>query len=157
MTKRGEAYEPFYLLLKEWSDGEKWMALRDLIDNLVADTERNTIDDVIKIIYDREQAYCDWLRDERANVGVDKIRDFANILKVDVSWRKGKMTRREAIEILKSKLDGKTDTSYEWVEAVGMAINALKDEQTVLEKLGWYDTPGEPNREIEALKRGEQE
>lgn len=38
------------------------------------------------------------------------------------------MKREEAIEMLKSKLDGKTDTSYEWVEAVGMAIKALEDE-----------------------------
>ena len=36
------------------------------------------------------------------------------------------MTNTEAIEILKSKLDGSVDTSYEWCEAVRLAINALK-------------------------------
>ena len=35
------------------------------------------------------------------------------------------MTREEAIKMLKSKMDGHTDTSYEWVETVRMAINAL--------------------------------
>lgn len=28
--------------------------------------------------------------------------------------------------MLKSKMDGKTDTSYEWVETVRLAINALE-------------------------------
>jgi hypothetical protein len=36
------------------------------------------------------------------------------------------MTNKEAIEMLKSKMDGKTDTSYEWVETVRLAINALE-------------------------------
>lgn len=36
------------------------------------------------------------------------------------------MTRQEAIKILKSKMDGSVDTSYEWAEAVRMAIEALK-------------------------------
>ena len=35
------------------------------------------------------------------------------------------MTREEAIKMLKSKLDGNTDTSYEWAETVRMAIQAL--------------------------------
>lgn len=38
------------------------------------------------------------------------------------------MTREEAIKILKSKMDGHTDTSYEWAEAVRMAIKALEQE-----------------------------
>lgn len=37
------------------------------------------------------------------------------------------MTREEAIKILKSKMDGKTDTSYEWAETVRMAISALSE------------------------------
>ena len=37
------------------------------------------------------------------------------------------MTNKEAIDILKSKMDGNTDTSYEWSEAVRMAIEALKE------------------------------
>ena len=36
------------------------------------------------------------------------------------------MTREEAIKILKSKMDGHTDTSYAWAEAVRMAIEALE-------------------------------
>ena len=36
------------------------------------------------------------------------------------------MTRKEAIKILKSKMDGSVDTSYEWAEAVRIAIEALR-------------------------------
>lgn len=36
------------------------------------------------------------------------------------------MTREEAIKILKSKMDGSVDTSYEWAETVRMAIEALQ-------------------------------
>lgn len=39
------------------------------------------------------------------------------------------MTNKEAIRILKSKMDGSVDTSYEWAEAVRMAIKALEQEQ----------------------------
>lgn len=38
------------------------------------------------------------------------------------------MTREDAIKILKSKMDGHTDTSYEWTETVRMAIKSLKQE-----------------------------
>ncbi len=40
------------------------------------------------------------------------------------------MTREEAIKMLKSKMDGHTDTSYEWAETVRMAIKALEQEIT---------------------------
>lgn len=36
------------------------------------------------------------------------------------------MTNEKAIKILKSKMDGSVDTSYEWAETVRMAINALE-------------------------------
>ena len=36
------------------------------------------------------------------------------------------MTNEEAIKILKSKIDGSVDTSYEWAETVRLAIKALK-------------------------------
>lgn len=36
------------------------------------------------------------------------------------------MTNEEAIKMLKSKMDGHTDTSYEWAETVRMAIKAIK-------------------------------
>ena len=38
------------------------------------------------------------------------------------------MTKEEAINMLKSKMDGHTDTSYEWAETVRMAIKALEQE-----------------------------
>ena len=38
------------------------------------------------------------------------------------------MTREEAIAMLKSKMDGSVDTSYEWAETVRMAIEALQRE-----------------------------
>lgn len=37
-----------------------------------------------------------------------------------------KMTNEEAIKMLKSKLDGHTDTSLEWTETARMAIQALE-------------------------------
>ena len=37
------------------------------------------------------------------------------------------MTNEEAIKILKSKMDGSVDTSYEWAETVRMAIKALDE------------------------------
>ena len=40
------------------------------------------------------------------------------------------MTRENAIEMLKSKMDGHTDTSYEWAETVRMAIKALEQQKT---------------------------
>lgn len=36
------------------------------------------------------------------------------------------MTNAEAIKYLKSKLDGKTDSSWEWTEVVRLSINALE-------------------------------
>ena len=44
------------------------------------------------------------------------------------------MTNKEAIKMLKSKMDGNTDTSYEWAETVRMAIKALEQEP-VLDKI----------------------
>lgn len=38
------------------------------------------------------------------------------------------MTREEAIKMLKSKMDGNTDTSYEWAETVRMAIKGLEQQ-----------------------------
>lgn len=46
------------------------------------------------------------------------------------------MTREEAIEMLKSKLDGHTDTSYEWTETVRMAVQALEQTNGVIAELG---------------------
>ena len=39
------------------------------------------------------------------------------------------MSNDEAIEILKSKMDGSVDTSYEWCEAIRLAIKALKEQE----------------------------
>lgn len=41
------------------------------------------------------------------------------------------MTNEEAIKMLKSKLDGSVDTSYEWVETVRLAIKALEKELVI--------------------------
>ena len=57
--KRAEVYEPFYQFLKEPSDSEKWKALRGLVDNLVAETEHDTIDRVLKIIDSKRGAFRD--------------------------------------------------------------------------------------------------
>ena len=38
------------------------------------------------------------------------------------------MTNEEAIKMLKSKMDGHTDTSYEWCECVRLAIKALEQQ-----------------------------
>lgn len=45
------------------------------------------------------------------------------------------MTREEAIKMLKSKMDGHTDTSYEWAETVRMAIKALSQQTDTLDVL----------------------
>lgn len=39
------------------------------------------------------------------------------------------MTNKEAIKMLKSKMDGHTDTSYEWAETVSLAIKALEEQR----------------------------
>ena len=38
------------------------------------------------------------------------------------------MTNEQAIKMLKSKMDGHTDTSYEWAETIRTAIKALEQE-----------------------------
>ena len=40
--------------------------------------------------------------------------------------KNGNMTNTEVIEMLKSKMDGSVDTSYEWVETVRIAIRAIE-------------------------------
>ena len=39
------------------------------------------------------------------------------------------MSNDEAIEILKSKMDGSVDTSYEWCEAIRLAVKALEEQE----------------------------
>lgn len=46
------------------------------------------------------------------------------------------MTNKEAIDMLRSKMDGKTDTSYEWCECVRMAIKALSEQESDIGKGG---------------------
>ena len=56
------------------------------------------------------------------------------------------MTREDAIKMLKSKMDGHTDTSYEWVETVRMAIKALEQEPITIYEIPKdyrYDTETE--------------
>lgn len=63
------------------------------------------------------------------------------------------MKREEAINILKSKMDGSVDTSYEWTEAIRMAIKALTDRPTGLklfEKIiVSHNTKGKPYYDIQ--------
>ena len=40
------------------------------------------------------------------------------------------LTKEEVIAMLKSKMDGSVDTSYEWAETVRMAIEALQAQPT---------------------------
>lgn len=47
------------------------------------------------------------------------------------------MTNKEAINMLKSKLDGHTDTSYEWVKTVRMAIKALEQKSCKSDVKRW--------------------
>ena len=61
------------------------------------------------------------------------IRMWANENKTDlVGMEENKMekelvwTNEDAIKMLKSKMDGNVDTSYEWVETVRLAIKALE-------------------------------
>lgn len=49
------------------------------------------------------------------------------------------MTKEEAIKILKSKMDGHTDTSYEWAETVRMAIEALEQKPTIVAQVRFDD------------------
>lgn len=44
------------------------------------------------------------------------------------------MTNEEVIKILKSKMDGSVDPSYEWVEAIRLAISALNDKENLEKK-----------------------
>lgn len=53
------------------------------------------------------------------------------------------MTREEAIKILKSKMDGSVDTSYEWTEVVRIAIEALQDNW-----IPFSDDSAAPNYEV---------
>ncbi len=49
------------------------------------------------------------------------------------------MTNAEAIKYLKSKLDGKTDSSWEWTEVVRLAINALEKAEEEYEDTMSYE------------------
>lgn len=49
------------------------------------------------------------------------------------------MTKEEAIKILKSKMDGHTDTSYEWAETVRMAIEALEQKPRIVAQVIFDD------------------
>lgn len=57
----------------------------------------------------------------------EKMRKAIEVLKQEPKV----MTTKEAIKMLKSKMDGHTDTSYEWAETVRMAIKALEQEHVL--------------------------
>jgi len=60
------------------------------------------------------------------------------------------MKRDEAIKILKGKMDGSVDTSYEWAETVHMAIEALEKEEPPLLNI----KPGAPQIGDEVIVQG---
>lgn len=49
------------------------------------------------------------------------------------------MIKEEAIKMLKRKMDGHTDTSYEWAETVRMTIKALEQEPKTGIWIYWTD------------------
>lgn len=60
------------------------------------------------------------------------------------------MTNQEAIQMLKSKLNGSVDTSYEWCECVRLAINAL---ETADVKHGrWIEKPPYKDETVKGLE-----
>lgn len=71
-----------------------------------------------------------------------------------------KFTNDDAIKMLKSKMDGNTDTSWEWTETVRLAINALEEQKarTIKEKIANAKTTnwlskGFSKKEIEHIKK----
>jgi hypothetical protein len=50
-------------------------------------------------------------------------------IKKSAKEKMDKFTKDDAIKTLKSKMDGHTDTSWEWTETVRMAINALEEQK----------------------------
>ena len=63
------------------------------------------------------------------------------------------MTREEAIKMLKSKMDGNTDTSYEWAETVRMAIKALEQEPKWIPVSERLPKAGESNEYVDDVER----
>ena len=70
------------------------------------------------------------------------------------------MTNEEAIKMLKSKMDGHTDTSWEWTETVRIAINAIEAVDYDCANCIWYlkaNNSDYPDLEEDEREREEEE
>ena len=63
------------------------------------------------------------------------------------------MTREEAIKMLKSKMDGTVDTSYEWAETIRMAIEALHKTEAQTDTDEWCTDCAEYDHERHCCPR----
>lgn len=59
-------------------------------------------------------------------VGVAESATTTDCISVREIKKMDKWDKQDAIKMLKSKMDGSVDTSYEWCETIRMAIEALK-------------------------------
>lgn len=119
--------------------------MNDRTADLIAQIQKhdNTIANIVRSAYER--GYADGKGECRM---IDE--SYIESLKVRISILENQMadllrqdetesvpdvclTNEEAIEILKSKMDGSVDPSYEFGEAVRMAIRALKEQQAYSE------------------------
>lgn len=66
-----------------------------------------------------DESYC--IDDELNRVKTELNEMEENKMEKELKW-----TNEDAIKMLKSKMDGSVDTSYEWAETVRLAINALE-------------------------------
>lgn len=66
-----------------------------------------------------DESYC--ISDELNRVKTELEEMEKNKMEKELVW-----TNEDAIKMLKSKMDGSVDTSYEWAETVRLAINALE-------------------------------
>lgn len=61
-------------------------------------------------------------------VGVAESATTTDCISVREIKKMDKWDKQDAIKMLKSKMDGSVDTSYEWCETIRMAIQALQDD-----------------------------
>ena len=84
-------------------------------------TNIDTVKENIEQLYD--------VRPSTAQLLIGLLEHVLNVIDHECESREKQnknMTNSEAINILKSKMDGSVDTSYEWCEAIRLAIKALE-------------------------------
>lgn len=113
----------------------------DRTADLIAQIQKhdNTIANIVRSAYERgyadgkggcrmiDESYIEALK-TRVRILERQMADLLRQDETDVC-----LTNEEAIKILKSKMDGSVDTSYEFGEAVRMAIKALEEQKTYQE------------------------